>query len=93
MSENFDGAMLAMLGSKLRKTKGASVADRLQLERQELAKLDGRSLRATGRTEQLNLRLTAETKDKIQAIATEKSMKLAEVIERAIAALERELKT
>ena len=44
--EGFDGNLLAALGSKLRKTKGASVADRLALERQELAKLDGRALRA-----------------------------------------------
>jgi hypothetical protein len=89
--EGFDGNMLAMLGSKLRKTKGASVADRLALERQELAKLDGRALRATGRTEQLNLRLTAETKQKIQRIAKEKNLLLAQVIEDAIAALEREM--
>jgi hypothetical protein len=90
--EGFDGNMLAMLGSKLRKTRGASVADRLALERQELAKIDGRSSRATGRTEQLNLRLKSDIKDRIKRIAKDKDLLLAEVIERAIEALEREMK-
>lgn len=47
--------------------------------------VDGRSLRATGRTEQFATRITAETKAQIQQIAREESITMAEVIERAVA--------
>lgn len=52
-------------------------------------KLDRRSLRRTGRTEQLNVRVKAETKQTIHAIAEQNGLKIAQVIERAIEALER----
>lgn len=47
--------------------------------------VDGRTLRATGRTEQFATRITAETKAQIQQIAREEGITMAEVIERAVA--------
>ncbi|MGX9967090.1 hypothetical protein ACVFYP_27455 [Roseomonas sp. F4] len=49
--------------------------------------LDGRSLRATGRDHQLNVRVTAETKSAILRLAKERQQVIAEVIEDAVAAL------
>lgn len=52
--------------------------------------LDGRSLRATGRTVQLNLKVSAETKARMVALAETRGQLMAEVFEDAIAALEKE---
>jgi hypothetical protein len=49
--------------------------------------LDGRSLRATGRTMQMNVKVTAATKAQILRLAQERGQLVAEVIEDAIAAL------
>ncbi|MCQ4160838.1 hypothetical protein NON00_12960 [Roseomonas sp. GC11] len=49
--------------------------------------LDGRSLRATGRTLQLNIKVTAATKATILRLAKERHQLVAEVIEDAIEAL------
>ncbi len=49
--------------------------------------LDGRSLRATGRTLQLNIKATPKTKADILRIAKEQGWLVSEVIERAVAAL------
>lgn len=46
--------------------------------------VDGRSLRATGRTEQLATRIKPETKARIQQIARDEGISMAEAIERAI---------
>ncbi|MHB0679196.1 hypothetical protein ACX4MV_11465 [Roseomonas mucosa] len=56
----------------------------------EAPRLDGRSLRATGRTTQLNLKVAAETKARLMALAEARGQMMAEVFEDAIAALERE---
>ena len=50
------------LANKFRKTKGATVSDRLEIEKAEIGKIDGRSLRRTGRTEQFAARIKPETK-------------------------------
>lgn len=52
--------------------------------------LDGRSLRATGRVHQLNVKVTEETKLSIFRLAKERGLLVAEVIEEAVAALKRE---
>jgi len=52
--------------------------------------LDGRSLRATGRTLQLNIKATPKTKADILRIAKEQGWLVSEVIERAVAALVKE---
>ena len=46
--------------------------------------VDGRSLRATGRTEQFATRISPETKAQIQQIARAEGVTMAEVIERAV---------
>ncbi len=46
--------------------------------------VDGRSLRATGRTEQFATRISPETKAQIQQIARAEGITMAEVIERAV---------
>lgn len=53
-------------------------------------KQDGRSQRATGRTQQFATRVTSEWHDRVRSIATRDGLKLVEVLERAIDALERE---
>ena len=52
--------------------------------------LDGRSLRATGRTLQLNIKATPKTKADILRIAKEQGWLVSEVIERAVAILVKE---
>ncbi len=51
--------------------------------------LDGRSLRATGRTLQLNIKVSSATKATILRLAKERDLLVAEVIEQAVEALER----
>lgn len=51
---------------------------------------DGRSLRATGRTMQVNLKLRPETKARLIALASSRGQLMAEVIEDALAALEKQ---
>lgn len=47
--------------------------------------LDGRSLRATGRTVQLNVKVTENTKEAVLRLSKAKGLLVAEVIEQAIA--------
>jgi len=49
--------------------------------------LDGRSLRATGRTLQLNIKATAKTKADILRLAKQQGWLVSEVVEHAVAAL------
>jgi len=51
---------------------------------------DGRTMRRTGRTVQLNTRITPETDDLIRDMAERDGLLIAEVIERALEAYERE---
>ena len=53
-------------------------------------KIDGRTLRATGRTEQLATRVTAEFGRKVREIAARDGIKIAVLFEKAIASYERE---
>jgi hypothetical protein len=52
-------------------------------------RLDGRSLRATGRTVQLNVKITEATKETVLQLAQERGLLVSEVIEQAVALLER----
>lgn len=56
-------------------------------EPEQDAVLDGRSLRATGRTLQLNIKATAKTKADILRIAKQQGWLVSEVVEHAVAAL------
>lgn len=85
-----EGASIEALRNKFRQAKGMSLADRFEAEARGGGKIDGRSLRRTGRTEQLAVRVTAKTKEAYQAYAARHDILLAEVLERALAALEAE---
>ncbi len=52
--------------------------------------MDGRSLRATGRTTQLNLKVSDHTKRRFLALARERGVMLVDLFEQAIEALEAE---
>ena len=70
----------------------SETADNLsQPEYAPSAYLDGRSLRATGRTLQFTTRITEELQRDIKVFASRHGMKLNDFIERAFRALEREL--
>jgi predicted HicB family RNase H-like nuclease len=58
----------------------------------ETAKVDGRSLRATGRTHQFATRIKEETHRRMRILAAEDGITLGELIERAVAAYERDRK-
>jgi hypothetical protein len=95
--DGFDGSRLAELANRFRnasstpiarKTKGATIAERLALEDQAIGKIDRRTLRKTGRTEQLNLRCSATTRERIKAICEDTGWSASEMLEHALTALE-----
>ena len=71
-------------------TRG-SLESRIATERRTDKKLDGRSLRRTGRTVQQNVRLRLETTAEIKTIAEAQGWLVGEVIEQAIEALKAQL--
>lgn len=71
--------------------RAPSVIEQLSGGKREGPKVDGRSLRKTGRTEQFNVRLRSETKQDIQALADSNGWLIAEVIEKALEALREKL--
>lgn len=97
MKERFDGArmgdsdpdpeMLAKIKDRFvkpAKLPGTTVAER---KRSEGEKIDGRTLRATGRTELFSARVTEATKAALHDYAREHDILLGEVLERAVVAL------
>jgi len=66
------------------KAPGATVAERKLAEG---GKVDGRTLRKTGRTELFTARMRKETKDALHGYARDHDLLLGEVIELAFAAL------
>lgn len=72
-------------------TRIAGLKNRLAEERREPAKIDGRSLRKTGRTLQVNVRMKQGTKASIERIASSRNWLIGEVIEHAVAALEAQI--
>ena len=68
-------------------TRSLSAESYVAASKRPQPKVDGRSLRKTGRTEQFNVRLKADTKLAIQRLADENDWLIGEVIEHAIAAL------
>ena len=71
----------------VRKPVGAQQDDTPQL-RDAQYRIDGRSLRRTGRTLQLATRVSWEFDDKLRRIAQRDGLKLVEVLERALDAYE-----
>ena len=86
----FTGKMKG-LRDKPNETSGASARDRAKAEREEIEKIDRRSERKTGRTEQFAVRIKLETKTEIYAYAKTHTMTVGETIERAMAALQKEI--
>ena len=90
MTERWDTAKLVEgLRGKFQKpaaekSTGSTLAERKLAEG---GKVDGRTLRKTGRTELFSARLRKETKDAVHAYAREHDLLVAEVIEHAFAAL------
>lgn len=72
-------------------TRAGSLDERIKTERRDEKKIDGRSLRRTGRVHQVNVRLKEETKEAIQRIAKSQDWLIGEVIERAVALLDAQL--
>jgi hypothetical protein len=66
----------------------AEVTQTAALPREEYHRIDGRSLRKTGRTVQLATRVSLEFDDKLRRIAQRDGLKLVEVLERALEAYE-----
>ena len=64
-----------------------TVGEHLRDEKRQPQKVDGRSLRKTGRTEQFNVRLRAGTKQEVQRLAEAHGWLIGEVIEHAVVAL------
>ena len=87
MQEKYPGKLEA-LRAKFRKTTGRTVAERTTLESPKTQKIDRRTLRRTGRTELLSVRVTAELKAEVHALAAADNLLVAEVIEQALAALQ-----
>ena len=87
MTERWD---TAKLGEGLRVKFQKPAAEKSTLAERKLAeggKVDGRTLRKTGRTELFSARLRKETKDALHGYAREHDLLVAEVIEHAFAAL------
>lgn len=86
MTADFDERIIQQLRDRPRKTKGASVADRLEEEVGEFKRHMGRSTnrRKTGRTELLGVRFTKEDVDFIRREAEERKLLIAEVLEEAL---------
>ena len=94
MSERIKSAWSQLVEiAKSGENRTRSVDEHVKAERAELKKIDGRTLRKTGRTDQLNVRVAAETKAEIQALANAHDWLIGEVIEKAVAALKREMRT
>lgn len=64
-------------------------SQRARLESETRAKIDGRTLRKKGRTEQMAFRFTPERRAQIERLSLQYGCTFAEVIERGLDALER----
>ena len=86
---DFQAGLFEKLGKKFRKTAGATVEDRKLAEG---GKIDGRTLRRTGRTELFSARVTKETKEGLQAYGKERGLLLGEVLDEVLALLQKSKK-
>ena len=73
------------LTGKSRKTKGVTAASRGALEKPPLPATDARRLRATGRTEQTNIKMKPEFRKELFKLAAERNVGVAELIEQVFA--------
>lgn len=75
--------VLAAAGT--RKTKGATVRSRAEAEKPPVLPTDGRRLRATGRTKQMNMKVKPSYYDELAELASKRGVGLAEMSERILA--------
>lgn len=86
------GEDFGFLFNKTRQVAGSSVAERLKAEKRAMRPNDVRRLRATGRTEQLNLRVSRAFKDELYALSKQTGLTLGALIERAVEKLQSDIK-
>lgn len=77
------GRVMAAAGT--RKTKGATVKSRAEAEKPPVLPTDGRRLRSTGRTQQLNMKVKPAFRSELEALADQRGIGLAEMLERILA--------
>lgn len=91
--EGFDGSRIAVLVGRfrtekgapiMRQSKGATVRERLELEDQDIGKIDRRK---SGRVHQMNLRVSDATREDFRTLCADTGWIPAEVLEHAIEAL------
>lgn len=87
MEHSSDNIDFAAAVKKQDRRAGQRLSGRRVSDKKKLHSDDRRRLRATGRTEQLNLRVTAELKMELQAYARENDILPTEALEHAWAAL------
>ena len=77
-----------------KKMQGSEVLMERKAAEREAGKtvMDGRKLRATGRTEQVNTRFKPGFKDRIYKIALDENIPMAEVLEQGVELLELKLR-
>lgn len=79
-----DFAARAMRGWANKKSTAPSLEQRREAEKPLPKKTDGRRLRATGRTDQFNIKVKPEWRDEIAALAEQRDIGMAELLERML---------
>lgn len=83
MSDDIDGVDMAIM-ARFKPRPAHSAAGRRVAETKPLHHRDGRALRSTGRTAQMNLKVRPEFRDHVTAIAAQDRIMMVELIERAV---------
>jgi hypothetical protein len=85
------GEDFGFLFNKARQVAGGSASERLAAEKRAMRPNDVRRLRASGRTEQLNLRVSRAFKGELYALSKKTGLTLGALVERAFEKLQAEL--
>ena len=85
------GEDFGFLFEKTRQVPGAGAADRLAAEKRAMRPNDARRLRGTGRTEQLNLRVTRAFKDELYVLSKKTGLTLGALVELGVEKLKAEV--
>ena len=85
------GEDFGFLFNKSRQVGGGSAAERMAAEKRAMRSNDVRRLRTSGRTEQLNLRVSRAFKDDLYALSKKTGLTLGALVERGVEKLKAEL--
>lgn len=85
MADSLEGEDMAIM-ARFKPRAARTAAGRLANETRMMHEADGRALRATGRTAQMNLKVRPEFRERISALARRNNILMVEFIERAVAA-------